>query len=209
MEAVFRGYEIKNRKGLNHWHSLLEEWMLTIERYCRIMDGGDAPYFYNERANIGLLAGSAWRCGWIALEEFQSLKGYRNQKKTNGRIDLWLATEKEEELVEAKYNLLSLNAKDMEKQVVNTMLEAQNDAKRSGGVYPKLNAIAVGFFPVYVTIDRTDDIDEVIEDALEAFQGYDYHAIAWSFPKETRDMECEGNRYIPGIVMMVKNTKHC
>ena len=199
---------LRNRKGLNHWHSLLEEWMLTIERYCRIMDGGDAPYFYNERANVGLLAGAAWRCGWVALEEFQSLKGYRNQKKTNGRIDLWLATERDEELVEAKYNLLSLNSIDMEKQVASTMLEAQKDAKRSGGVYPDLNAIAIGFFPVYATLGRTDDIDEVIGDALDIFKGYDYHAMAWSFPRETRNIEYEGSRYIPGVIMLIKNTKH-
>ena len=87
------------------------------------------------------------------------------------------------------------------------MLDAETDARKSGGVYPELNAIGVAFFPVFATIGRTDDIDEVIEDALETMQGFDYHAIAWSFPKEMRDAECGGDRYIPGIVMMVKNTK--
>ncbi len=38
MESL-RGYEIKGRKGLAHWSALLEEWLLAIERYCRIDTG--------------------------------------------------------------------------------------------------------------------------------------------------------------------------
>jgi hypothetical protein len=77
-ETTYRGYVIKNRKGLKHWEPLLEEWLLCIERYCRIWKGGDAPYIHKERANIGLLSAAAWRCGWIALEEFRHEKGGRS-----------------------------------------------------------------------------------------------------------------------------------
>ena len=58
-ETTYRGYVIKNRKGLKHWEPLLEEWLLCIERYCRIWKGGDAPYIHKERANIGLLSAAA------------------------------------------------------------------------------------------------------------------------------------------------------
>ncbi len=60
-----RGCSVKHKK-LNHFKLLLEEWSLLIERYCRISEG-DAPYWYTERANIGLIAGAAWRCGWLSL----------------------------------------------------------------------------------------------------------------------------------------------
>ena len=77
---TIRGYKIINRKSMQHWASLLEEWLLVNERYCRVMKGEDAPFIYNERAHVGLLAGAAWRCGRISLEEFQCKKGLRNRR---------------------------------------------------------------------------------------------------------------------------------
>jgi hypothetical protein len=158
---TLRGYTIKGRKGLSHWAGRLEEWLLAIERYCRVCDGDDAPYFYNERANIGVLAGACWRSGWIVLEEFQSEKGYRNKPKVNGRVDLWLADETREELVEAKFKWICMGSPGTHRLVEETMVAALKDAKStrcSGSDY----AFGVGFFPVYKSGNRIGDIDELI-----------------------------------------------
>lgn len=111
-------YIIKNKRNLGHWDALMEEWILSIERFSRITDG-DVPYWYNERANIGVLAAAAWRCGRIALEEFQYEKidvssdeetDETAQNKWNGRCDLWISNDRTAEIVEAKFKWLNMRS---------------------------------------------------------------------------------------------------
>lgn len=201
-----RGYKIKGRKGMSHWACVLEEWMLAIERYTRIMGGEDAPYYYNERANISVLAGAAWKAGWVALEEFQSEKGYRNRAKTNGRTDLYFANETSEELIEAKFQWICMGSGKLAEMVKEQMNLAVSDAKKSRANSKDVRSIGVGFFPVYKKNTRIDNVDELIGQTILEFDKQDYHAIAWCFPKEMRDhvAETSGN-LLPGIVMLAQN----
>ncbi|MBM4275294.1 MAG: hypothetical protein FJ134_12665 [Deltaproteobacteria bacterium] len=66
---TIKGFQINNTE-LNHWEKLFKQWQSLIERYCKIMEEDDAPFYHTERANIGVLAGAAWKTGWLALEEF-------------------------------------------------------------------------------------------------------------------------------------------
>lgn len=205
----FRGYKIKGRKGLSHWACVLEEWMLSIERYTRIMCGEDAPYYYNERANVSVLAGAAWKAGWVALEEFQSEKGYRNRAKTNGRTDLYFANKTSEELVEAKFQWICMGSDNLGGMVKKHMDLAVGDAKRSRANSKNVKSIGIGFFPVYKKNSRIVNVDELIDQTIREFEGQDHHAIAWCFPIEMRDhvSEVSGN-LLPGIVMLVKNVDY-
>lgn len=207
METL-RGYTLKNRKGLSQWGSLLEEWLLTMERYSRIMGGEDAAYWYNERANIGMLAGAAWRCGRIALEEFQQKKGYRNRSKNNGRCDLWISTEINEAIIEAKFKWLSLRSTKTKEIVERIIKKATQDAKKTRGNEGDLQAIAVGFFPVYVPKKWGDKVDQLIEESIEKFCLVDYHALAWCFPKENRKKISTKGYLYPGIIMVIKNIEY-
>jgi len=148
MESL-RGYKVKGRKGMSHWPCIMEEWMLAIERYTRIMNVDDAPYYYNERANVSVLAGAAWKAGWVALEEFQSEKGYKNKAKTNGRTDLFFANETAEELLEAKFKWICMGSKNLSRMVEETMIAACDDAKKTRANSTEVKAIGIGFFPVY------------------------------------------------------------
>lgn len=205
---VFRGYRIKGRKGLSHWNPIFEEWILSIERYCRIMKGEDAPYWYNERANIGLLAGASWRCGRIALEEFQKDKGYKNAKKKNGRSDLWIASEDHEELIEAKFKWLSLKNKDPSKLIKKTIDIAVDDTKKARGNDTDTMGIAVGFFPVYIGEKNIGEVDRYISEFIEEVLSADYHAIGWSFPAETRNYLSSKKELLPGVIMIIRNIDH-
>lgn len=202
---ILRGYHIKNRKGLAHWDPLLEEWLLAIERYCRIMGGEDAPYWYNERSNIGLLSGAAWRCGRIALEEFQKDKGYSNRKKKNGRADLWIAYDNDEDLIEAKFKWVSLFSKNLTSIVDNTLDSASDDVKKSRGNDKEIKSIAVGFFPMYMKNTHIDEVDSIILEMQKQFLKQDYHAVAWCFPKETRTYTNSKANVLPGIFMVIRN----
>ena len=203
---TFRGYKIKGRKGLSNWSSLLEEWLLAIERYCRLMDGEDAPYYYNERANISVLSGAAWRAGWVSLEEFQQEKGYSNQKKKNGRADLWLASEKDSELVEAKYKWICMESNEMARIINEIMESASDDVKKSRASSKNIKAIGIGFFPVYKNKKHVQDIDKLIESTINEFKKQNFHAMAWCFPKEMRGyVSKKSNNMLPGIIMLAKN----
>src|SRR5208337_1881210 len=86
---------------LRYWSPLIENWLLLIKHYCCIYtEYGDVPYFYNERANIGILSAAAWKAGWTALKEF----GSRKRGKKNGRTDLyiWDGNRNKGEYIEAK-----------------------------------------------------------------------------------------------------------
>ena len=55
--------------------------------------------------------------------------------------------------------------------------------------------------------DENNEIDQLIKVFCETIKSSaDYHALAWYFPKETRDLKDQKKRYIyPGIAMLVKN----
>jgi len=207
MDAI-RGFEIKEQTGMSHWACILEEWMLAIERYTRIMDGGDAPYFYNERANVSVLAGAAWRAGWVALEEFQSKKGYRNKAKKNGRTDLYFANEYDEELIEAKFQWICMGSNKTGRIVDATLERAVIDAKKSRANDKDVKAVAVGFFPVYKKYKRVGDCDELIEQTVRDFSKQGFHAMAWCFPPQMRRYVADNGNLWPGIIMLAKSIDH-
>ena len=201
-----RGYHVKQRKGMGHWEPILEEWLLGIERFCRVTGGDEAPYWYNERSNIGVLAGAAWRCGRVALEEFQYVKGFKNKPKWLGRADLWLASDDHKELVEAKFRWCSLRSRNGITNIANETLElAALDAKKTRGGDLTLKAIGVAFVPFYTKNVKIEELAILIESAISNLKSSDYHAIAWCFPRETRHSKSSQGNYLPGVAILAKN----
>lgn len=213
METI-ANYIINKPKKMNHWAALLEEWILSIERYCRITDG-DAPYWYNERANIGMLAGAAWRCGRIALEEFQHDKvdvsscvaADETDKKTwRGRCDLWMSDEHCQEVVEAKFCWLDMRS-DKRIATAQTCLHAALiDATNTKGE-GDMKAIGVAFLPVYAKAGKVGDVNalgEVILSTIKEACKTNADLVAWSFPKRVRKYVSENSDYFPGIILLAK-----
>ena len=225
---TIRGYHLKGEKGLDHWDALLEEWLLAHERYCRIMKDSDAAHWYTERPNVSILCAAAWRCGRIALQEFNTEKKVRGEEPWEGRGDLWICTDIDgiEEFIEAKHLCVSLSgAKDKDglpaiRTSMEEAIEAANETRRGQGA--ETAALAVVFASVYApksSIDKTKPkkleervvtIDKLIKDFCETIKSSpDYHASAWCFPKETRTLRYpRGRSYYPGIAMLVKNIKY-
>jgi len=207
--TTHRGYLIRNRKGLKHWEPLLEEWLLCIERYCRVAAGEDAPFIYTERANIGVLAGAAWRCGRIALEEFQYKKGYSNKEKWNGRADLYLASESTEEMIEAKFGWLWLSTPERVQARLNDVLaRAAEDAKKTRGGHTGTSCIAVAFLPTWLSAKHPEKLEQQIESVIKCLPASNCHAVAWCFPKEYRHVESRIGNYLPGVIMAVFNPEY-
>ena len=210
-----RGYHLKRRKGLNHWDDLLEQWLGAHEKYCHVMKDDDSAYWYTEIPNVSILNAAAWRCGRIALQEFKTKKKVRGEEPWTGRGDLWIRTDTDtgwkEEFIEAKHEFVPLSgAKDkngLPIKIKESMKEATKDAKKAKGGYHYVTALAVVFASVSAApTTPTDEIDQQIIDFCEGIKSSrDYHALAWCFPKETRELQNKKNYYYPGIVMLVKN----
>ena len=206
---TLRGYRIKGKKGLVHWHPLLEEWMLCIERYCRVAAWEDAPFVYNERANIGILAGAAWKSGRTALEEFQYRKGHVNKKKWNGRADLYLTCDEHEDMIEAKFGWLSLNSAESTSARIDELLSgAIADARKTQGPDKDLLCHGVAFMPVWQKNGQKDDVDERIQQVVTGLLNSSAHAVAWCFPREYRKVVNEKGNITPGVVMAVSNISY-
>ena len=195
---TIRGYHLKGRKGLNHWDALLEEWLLAHERYCRVMkEDDDSAYWYTEIPNVSVLCAAAWRCGRIALQEFKTEKKVRGEDPWTGRGDLWIRTDTgwKEEFIEAKHEFVPLSgAKEkngLPTKIKKSMDEATNDAKKAKGGYRHVTALAVVFASVSAAPKTpTDKIDQQIIKFCEGIKSSaDYHAFAWCFPKETRELQ--------------------
>jgi len=206
------GVQVKERKGLKPLEEVLRQWVKIMSEYSNAVsttEGGDAPYQYTERANIGLLAAAAWRTkGWVALEEFQKDKHHDDGVK-NGRADLWVYNGNKSYLVEAKYEWICMGQEGNEERIKVVMQKAADDAKKSQGEDTEIESIALGIFPLYKSERKVESIDDFIEGTINQFKELNYHAIAWHFPVEMREHIHEKTRnHLPGVVLLFKNIKY-
>lgn len=202
----------------------MEEWLLLIERFSRV--SSDASFLYNERANVSLLAGAAWRCGMIALEEFSHEKAQEDDSDApdadikskdkvvkSGRCDLWMmGASGKDEIVEAKINWLSLDNQKLQEVASKYLSNACKDAIKtiSARDIPDTKGIGVLFLPVYLKVskivnDPNKSIESFIENAIVNITKIDADLISWSFPRATRDLKGVDDRnYLPGIFLIAK-----
>jgi len=106
MRDVNRGCIVKDSRLRRYWKPLLMQWCQLVEQYCEL-GVDDAPYWYGETANTGILASACFKCGGAAVVEAKRPKGHGNNKWT-GRGDLYIIWKKSTESVEAKFRWHSL-----------------------------------------------------------------------------------------------------
>ena len=199
MKKAIEGLQVYGNK-LRHWSPLLDKWASLINRYCFLI-GEDAPYFYNERANIGVLSAAAWQVGWVALEEF----GNRKRGKKYGRADLYIGPSDRDagEYIEAKLSW------DINK-THNALLRAIDDVEKVR--LPKGDVgIAIAFVSPGIKEEYEPKIDEkikgTIETAKQIAKQIKSDAIAWSFPRYSRILR-GGGKYehliYPGVLLLAK-----
>jgi len=207
-------FQVKRKKTLGHWEGLLEEWIFAIEKYCR-MSGGEAPYWFTERANVGLLAAAAWRAGAVALEEFQHEKSEPDISETgntaepitkNGRCDLWVCHGTKSERIEAKFRWLNMNSERIAELAEKSLGEALKDASKSMSDDGQ-PAVGVAFFPLFVkatVVAGEKVVEDYIEETIVILRKVDADLIAWCFPARLRSDLSENGYCRPGVVMLVK-----
>jgi hypothetical protein len=195
MKKDVQDYRLNGSK-LAHWSPLLEKWLNLIKYYCRYMED-DVPYCYSERTNIGVLAVTAWKVGWVALEEF----GSRKRAQKHGRSDLYIYPDNRVmgEYIEAKQ---AWNINKAEDALSQALKDAQKLRKIEGNLY-----IGLAFISPAIKEKYESEIDNRIQQILDVALKINCDAIAWSFPFNARSLmfEEQNGRFIyPGVLLLAK-----
>ncbi|MDX8405722.1 MAG: hypothetical protein R8K50_06165 [Mariprofundus sp.] len=123
-------------KSYKHWHGIFEEYTSITDRYIRVYSDqyatSDAPYWNNERSNVGILAASCWRNGWVALEEYSTIKKKEAKTKGSGRCDLWVSSQSGDGnyAIEAKKGRCSLDSEGLIEKTLSILKVAKEDADK-------------------------------------------------------------------------------
>ena len=176
---------------LNQWNrlnsKLSSEWAVV----------GDAPWWYNERASISVLAGAAWKVGGYAFEEYGSPKT-TDGKICAGRLDLQFAIQSQEFIAEAKQCWIPWTSNSSLDCVRDSLAAAERDVRRCAP--HGMRKLAIVFGVPHITEQKREHLwprlDRLIADAGEA----NAHARAWVFPKRRQVPIIKGRLY-PGAIM--------
>lgn len=195
------GYETQN--DLISWTPLLEEWLLATKRFYRLVDDAN-NYKDSERLHVSILTGSAWRCGWAAINEFRRKK-QRESGNSTGRADLYLHSGDKQYLCEAKF---TWDGFTLEK-VNYALAEACNDAKAAIGSFT--NEIPCGVVFISLSLPKSEENEEisssilnVVETARTIYVSEGADLVAWSFPTSRRLLPGTHRDYNPGIIMIAR-----
>lgn len=214
----FRGFARIHASDLVHWEPVLEEWLLLVERFSRMRGGGWSLFGYRERVNVSTLAGAAWRCGYAAMTEFVHDKVVGGEV-SRGRADLeilhtakprWVLADegpdqKSDDLVEAKFDWLSLEDAEFRANAAKLLDQAVGDADRTGrarkaGSFQR--SIGVAFITTYVSSFDPADRNRLIRAAVESVVGIEAPIRAWCFPDEERQVKAAGGNCTPGVILL-------
>jgi hypothetical protein len=201
-----------SNEKLRDWKPLLTTWSALCLKYATVCDGNDAPYWYTERPNVGVLAAAAWTRGWISLEEFGHDKEKMLRTSRRGRCDLYMAGHRREYLVEAKHAWLSTASKDANAICAKALEKALNDARRSRAGSTSYRSVGVVFLGVCASrsksrrdkrggADFSDRINALVAE-IKKFKGAD--AKAYCFPKVTAEMPSSAKEHGFGVICLAK-----
>lgn len=181
---------------------VLRSWIACIQRYIDVWEGGDLPYWYNERANVSVLAGAAWKADWTAIEEYQISKvatEASGQSTHIGRNDLYLANDTYGFCIEAKVAYVDIcDLKKAKKRIASRADLAVEDAVRLDYFEPRLGAVFVAPYSLGV---------EASEEQIQLFQQEmlrsDFQAMAWVVPINAQKTQSGDNKYYPIVVLIL------
>lgn len=221
LESGFRiGSSSKRAKRLSELKPVLRQWAKLTNKYCA-RTRNDNPYWYNERANVSLLAGAAWRLGFVALEEYLTSKrplDLKTAMNTRCRADLYVGGKSEFEIEAKQYWMHAhMKASTVKRRIKNYIDKALFAAKRNpAGTY----RVGCVFFVIHFSQKRrygnSDALafksaaDHLLKQEIRRYIQENRDAAdlwAWCFPTRTRmkrHKERDHFRYYPGIILALK-----
>ncbi|WP_438302106.1 hypothetical protein [Pseudomonas sp. NMS19W] len=192
--------------GLQAIEPVLHSWISCTERYIGVWDGNDLPYWYNEQANVSILAGAAWKADWTAIGEYQinKIATEANERITSiGRNDLYIADDTNGFCIEAKVAYVPIdNLTHARNWILGKCKSATVDAGRLDYNEPKLGAV---FIAPYSLGDQAND--EQIQAFQTMLQALPSDALAWVCPAKAQKTPSHDNKRYPMVALLLLNAE--
>ena len=174
----------------------------------------DAPWWYNERANVSVFAGAVWKNRGEVLEEY-SITKKKNSKKNKtytGRNDLFFEVNRNKFFVEAKCEDFK-PIKKIKKTIENTSKEAKNIILSKEDEVDGKKLAMIFSYPFFLMKDyrtKTGEFKESkIKDELKKWlcSAMKMNSIVgWACNNDLSKIN-DKKYYCPGAVIFIKHIK--
>jgi hypothetical protein len=192
-----QGMIISNPR-LEFLRPLLERWFDCIDRYNAVRGDNDTPYWYDEKANLGVLSAAAWMAEMVTLQNTQTRKQIEDGER-NARADLLIASSEARAYLQATQRWPRVNGLNL----TQALAEITSDARRiSYSSDLKLGCLFVA--PQKAQHGATP---EELQDMVDDLQKENTCAVAWYFPYAYRKLHNEAGNYHPGIAVLLKEAR--
>lgn len=192
---------------------VIQNWIRANRVVAEAWRGLDAPWWYNERASLSILAGAIWRSGYLAFEEYSDEKWlHRGPKRTTytGRCDLYFELGHKGYVVEAKQGWSGGSSDhDVQKRIRKTLQAAHQAASRMSAGGRDQERLALAFIVPRFKPKRADsrDLDTMITRWLVKIREIPGWQKAWTFPAASRQLKATVDRSYcyPGVAIFVRS----
>ncbi|OAB53777.1 hypothetical protein [Pseudomonas thivervalensis] len=189
-----QGMIISNPK-LEFLRPVLERWFDSIDRYNAVRGDNDTPYWFDERANLGLLSAAAWMAEMVTLQNAPTRKQNEDGER-NVSADLFIASTEERAFIQATQRWPKVNNLNL----TQPLSEVASDAKRISYA----SDLKLGCLFVSPQKAQQSATPEELQDMIDDLQKENTCAVAWYFPYAYRKLRNEAGQYHPGIAVLFK-----
>jgi hypothetical protein len=189
-------------------YPILKKW-LNINSLFAERENGHGPWGDTERSSVGILAAAVWKSNNYCFEEYHfekrnvNVKGKIEKGKYKGRIDIWFSAAKSEYVGEAKrcYPKASLrNSIKINLEINKTINNAMSQVRQIRAIRTKKIAI-VFVNPRFNNGESNYTVQEFVNKITTEIE---CNAMAWVFPKISRNNNVYDNAKFPGTILIIK-----
>lgn len=190
--------------------SIIKRWTNLIDAFTKeLAPYGDAPFWYNERTNLGILAGAVWQNGGYVLEEISIQNDFRD-KKTTGRADCCFRWMGQNYIIESKQYWPPFSIKNF--KLTENLNRKFDDIDKQIHKYAAPDEQLWGMIFVVPSLPKKQKnyVGEYIRNFTKSLINYKKLnrdiSLAYVFPQSARELvyEEEGRIY-PGVVLVGKD----
>ena len=196
------GQSIKIQK-FSYLSPVLNEWIKCVNYYVDLFNADDLPYWYNERANVGILAGAAWKAGFVALEEYQTEKISSEGECIKGRNDIYISNADHHACIEAKVIFPDISENNCNKLINSGLANAVSDAREVAEDAEDIDKLGIVFIAPY-SGNKNKASDKEVMAFIELIENHRAPIKAWCFHNNAQKPMSHDDRYYPGVAMLME-----
>lgn len=192
-----QGMIISNPK-LEFLRPVLERWFDCIDRFNAVRGDNEAPYWHDEKANLGALSAAAWMAEMVTLQHTPTRKQVEEGER-NARADLLVASSETRAYLQATQRWPKVNSLNLTQALADITSEAKRISYASD--------LKLGCLFVAPQKAQHSATPEELQDMVDDLQKELTCAVAWYFPYAYRKLRNEAGHYHPGVAILLKEAR--